>query len=335
MSLIWRHFRAYGKRRWGYAAFCVGISAAFNLYFLFFIQGGRTEYLLYLDVLVLCFFMLWGAVDFWRFAGEKKNLEKLLGQKGLICRIYHDFENQELAEHDVRILEEQLEEHFRENCELQDYVAKWCHEMKLPLSAGLLMGERISDYRLRNDMKEQLERMNQQVGSLLLGCRLQGTLFDLQVRKVSLKECVQMSIHNHQFFLIQKRFEMKVNVGDEMVYTDPAWLVYVLDQLISNAVKYAKTRPILSIWAERERAVIRIFVEDNGQGIQKSELPRVFETGFTGENHHNGKHRSTGMGLYMAEKIMKKMGHEIGVESEYGKYSRFWIVFRENDYFGR
>ena len=83
MSLIWRHFRAYGKRRWGYAAFCVGISAAFNLYFLFFIQGGKTEYLLYLDVLVLCFFMLWGAVDFWRFAGEKKNLEKLLGQKGL------------------------------------------------------------------------------------------------------------------------------------------------------------------------------------------------------------------------------------------------------------
>lgn len=313
----------------------MGVFAAFNLYFLFFIQGGKPGYLLYLDVLVLFSFVLWGAADFWRFAEERRNIARLLGQRGLICRIYPDFENRELAEHDVRILEEQLEERFRENCELQDYVAKWCHEMKLPLSAALLMGERIGDYRLRSDMKEQLERMSQQVGTLLLGCRLQGTLFDMQVKRVSLKECVRTSVHNHQFFLIQKGFEMRVDVGDEMVYTDPAWLVYVLDQLISNAVKYAGNRPALSIWAEREGAVIRIFVEDNGEGIKESELPRVFEKGFTGQNYHNGKHRSTGMGLYMAKKIMKRMGHEIGVESEYGRYSRFWIVFKENDYFGR
>ncbi len=335
MSLIWERFRAYGKRKWGYAALGMGVSAAFNLYFIFLIQGGRLEYLLYLDVLVLVFFMLLGAVDFCGFARQQKNMAELLGQKGLICRICPDFDNRELAEHDVRILEEQIEARFQESCELQDYVAKWCHEMKLPLSAGLLMGERIADYRLRRDMKEQLERMSQQVGTLLLGCRLQGALFDLQVRRVSLKECVRTSIHNQQFFLIQKGFGMKVDVGEEMVYTDPSWLVYVLDQLISNAVKYAGDDPVLSIWAERKGVVIRIFVEDNGTGIQESDISRIFEKGFTGQNYHNGKHRSTGMGLYMAEKIMKRIGHEIGVESEYGRYSRFWIVFKKNDYFGR
>ena len=299
--------------------------------------------MLYLDVLVLVFFLLLGAVDFCGFARQQKNMAELLGQKGLICRICPDFDNRELAEHDVRILEEQLEARFQESCELQDYVAKWCHEMKLPLSAGLLMGERIADYRLRRDMKEQLERMSQQVGTLLLGCRLQGALFDLQVRRVSLKECVRTSIHNQQFFLIQKGFGMKVDVGEEMVYTDPSWLVYVLDQILGNAVKYggAKTQdgvqkePWLRIWEEEEHETVKLFVEDHGEGIREKDLPRIFDKGFTGSNYHNGKYKSTGMGLYMVSKIADRLGIKIQVESEYERFTRVCILFQKNPYFFR
>ena len=70
-----------------------------------------------------------------------------------------------------------------------------------------------------------------------------------------------------------------------------------------------------------------------GVGICDSDLPRIFEKGFTGRNYHNGKYKSTGMGLYMAAKILGRLGHEIRVESEYGKYTRFSIIFKENPYY--
>ena len=69
-----------------------------------------------------------------------------------------------------------------------------------------------------------------------------------------------------------------------------------------------------------------LYVEDFGEGIRNSDMGRIFEKGFTGSNHHNGKYRSTGMGLYMAAKIAARLGHDIAVESEYGKYTRFGIV---------
>lgn len=169
--------------------------------------------------------------------------------------------------------------------------------------------------------------MNQQLNTLLLGCRLQGTLFDLQVKRISLKECVNTSIKNNQFFLIQKKFEIQLDIGNEMVYSDSAWIVYVLDQLLSNAIKYAGEQPKLSLWTEIHSTGIRLFVEDCGEGIHPNDLGYIFEKGYTGKNYHNGKYKSTGMGLYMAAKILRRLGHEISVESSYGEYTRFAITF--------
>ena len=372
-----RDLSNYWKTRWKCALYCGAVFAVFHFYFVFAVLGGRAEYLYYLEFLLLVLSGGMAAADYLSFVKQQGEKRRLLGQQELICRMFPDFENRELAEHDVRLLEKQLAERFQENCDLQDYVAKWCHELKLPLAAGMLIQGQIGDVRLRNSMREQLERMNRQSSSMLLGCRLQGELFDLQVRQTALRECVNASIHNNQFFLIQKGFSMRVEVGEELVYTDPAWLVYVLDQLISNAVKYRKGEerkasemgqpeeqrvpeaegqerkgkegcrgrskeqgrdqpadtPGLCLWTERNQELVKLFVEDYGAGIRDCDLPRIFEKGFTGQNTHNGKYKSTGMGLYLAAKIVGRMGHELRVESEYGSYTRFCIVFRGNDYF--
>lgn len=328
----------YFKRRGFWAVSGAVTLAAFNLYFIFLIPEGRTVFLLYVDFLLLVPAALWMAVDYGRFWRKEREKERLLAGEDLICREGFPFENLDIAEHDAGVLERQLRERFQESCELQDYVAKWCHEMKLPLAAAFLMEERIGDRELKREIRGQLEQMNRQVSSLLLGCRLQGQLFDVQVKPTPLKECVTASIRNNQFFLIQKDFALTVEVGEQMVYTDPQWLVYVLDQLVYNAVKYAKDtssspKGTLRIWAKGEDLSVMLFVEDRGVGILDSDLPRIFEKGFTGRNFHNGKYKSTGMGLYMAEKILGRLGHEIGVESEYGEYTRFCIVFRENPYY--
>lgn len=283
-----------------------------------------------------------------------------------ICHLLPDFDNKDVAEHDMQVLTAELQEKFQENCELQDHVARWCHEFKIPLAACFLMEEKIADRKIRKGMREQLEKMNQQINAMMLGCRLQSPVFDLQVKKTSLMECVRTSIKNNQFFLIQKRVEIKLDVAGFFVYTDPSWLVYVLDQLIANAVKYTRSAapmpdapaaaqsaegqisgtrpaegqtsatppsaPCLQIRAQKEGRFTCLTVEDNGEGILEKDIRQIFNKGFTGSNHHNGSYRSTGMGLYLAAKICRQMGHQIRAESVYGSFTRFSILFGEDPY---
>jgi signal transduction histidine kinase len=124
---------------------------------------------------------------------------------------------------------------------------------------------------------------------------------------------------------------------DLEVYTDPAWLVYILDQFIGNALKYGQKHgeekpgekaPCLSIWTQKGQDSVTLWVEDYGEGIKDSDIRRIFEKGYTGSNYHNGRYKSTGMGLYMAAKIADRLGHKICVESQYGKGSRFGVVCR-------
>ena len=211
-------------------------------------------------------------------------------------------------------------------------MAKWCHEFKIPLAAALLIADKIKDAGIRTQLREQLERMNWQMSMMMQGCRLQSPLFDLQVRQVSLAACIKASIKNNQFFLIQKKFQIELPDTDVTVYTDEVWLTYILDQMVNNAVKYAKPDASHSIhfWTEtakeqNQNKGVRLFIEDNGEGIQECDLRRIFEKGYTGSNYHNGRYKSTGMGLYMADQIAKRLAHKLSVESRYGEYTRFCI----------
>lgn len=324
---------SYWRKNGKYYLFCLLLFLSFNFYFIFLMRDKNVQYLYYLDILLFLPGMIFAGMDFYRFRKRKAEKERLMCGKDIICEYLTDFENRDIALHDVYILQEKVQEQFQENCELQDYVAKWCHEFKIPLSASLLVAEKIEEERLKKLMREQLEKMNQQIQSMMLGCKLQSSLLDLQIKKTRLADCVKASIRNNQFFLIQKNFSLDVQTGEASVYTDPEWLIYILDQLIGNALKYADKMPVIRIWTEEKEQKTLLFVEDSGEGIKDSDIGRIFEKGFTGSNHHNGKYKSTGMGLYMAAKIIDRLGHQIHVESEYGVYTRFSIVFKDNLYF--
>lgn len=304
----------------------------YNIYFIWLLPNVKLQYLVYMDVLVLTGLLFGAWYGFRNFRGRQ--------------------EQKEAAFRETELLREELKAQFDENCELQDYVARWCHEVKVPLSAAILMTEKPGEAEAEPEcqggpeeaegepertgkpeqaeakeaLREQLERIRQLLANMLLGCKVQSSLFDLQVGPVSLAECVRTSLHNNQFFLIRKHFEPDIRIGEEKVYTDKEWLVYILDQLISNAVKYVGDRAVLLIYGDASRLV----VEDRGMGIREEELRRVFEKGFTGSNQHNGRYKSTGMGLYMAKKIAEKLGHGLTVESVYGEYTRFTITFADD-----
>ena len=325
---------SYLKQKWKQYVIYAFLIMSFHLYYVFLRREAKVEYLLYLEFLLLVFLvMIEGIASISFYRREKRKIE-LLERDEVIFHELSDMENMDLMRHDIQILEECLREKFEENCELQDYVAKWCHEFKIPLAASLLMVEKIKDAQVRMELREQLERMNYQASNMLQGCRLQSSLFDLQITKTSLKECVKESIRNNQFFLIQKRFSLDIQVDDVTVYTDKAWITYILDQLLNNAIKYTKKEAgerSIRIHSKVSKKQIELLVEDSGEGIQECDIRRIFEKGFTGSNYHNGKYKSTGMGLYMVEKIAKRLGHQIYAESQYGEYTCFHILFEVSE----
>ena len=269
---------------------------------------------------------------FFAFWEKERQKAVYLQENTLIYETLGRPEDSEVFVHDMQIMEQRIQEKYAENCALQDYVAKWCHEFKIPLAAALLIADKIKDAGIRTQLREQLERMNWQMSMMMQGCRLQSPLFDLQVRQVSLAACIKASIKNNQFFLIQKKFQIELSDTDVTVYTDEVWLTYILDQMVNNAVKYAKPDASHSIhfWTETAKEQnqnngVRLFIEDNGEGIQECDLRRIFEKGYTGSNYHNGRYKSTGMGLYMADQIAKRLAHKLSVESRYGEYTRFCI----------
>lgn len=305
-------------------------AAAYNLYFVFLIKNADTGNLIYLDFLLSVCFGCYLILRIGQIKRQQRKKKEYLGYDTLIAQDLGDFENAEIAQHDCKIMEKQLEKQRAIQEDLQDYITKWCHEVKIPLSSALLVNEKTQDPSIRQSMREPLEKIRHLMNSALAGCKVQSQVFDLQVRPVYLNECVRESIRNQQFFLIQKRFQLNISAENLIVYTDKEWMIYVLDQLIANAVKYTGDTPKLFIWTEEEKDCIRLIVEDHGEGILPEDIRRIWEKGFTGSSHRNGQYKSTGMGLYMVSQILKRLEHQIEVESQAGSYTRFTITFRDN-----
>ena len=315
----------YWKKIKNQVLFGAFLCLSYNLYFLFLLPGVKRGYLWYLDVLLAVCALFYGGAGYLVYRKQQVKKRELLKCGTVISQHFAGLENYEIAEHDVSVLTGQLEEQMEQNQDLQDYVARWFHEVKAPLSASLLMVKKIEDGKLRYSLQEQLERINAQLNSALLGCKVQGSLFDILIKPVSLLECVRSSVHNNQFFLIRNHFEIEMDVEDVKIYTDKSWFVYMLDQLLSNAVKYVVQPACLKLWSVQEEESVCLFVEDHGEGIRAEDIRRIFEKGYTGSSHHNGRYKSTGMGLYMTAKIAERLGHGISVESEPMEYTRFAI----------
>ena len=326
----------YWKKIRKQALFLGFLCLSYNLYFLFLLPEVNRSYLWYLDALLAVCCLFYGGAGYAVYRGRQARKQKLLQSDTVICGLLAELDgyesaghdSYEIAEHDVRVLTAQLEKQQEQNRDLQDYITKWCNEVKAPLSASLLMVQKIEDGGLRYSLQEQLERINMQLNSALLGCKVQGSLFDIQVKPVSLLECVRASVHNNQFFLIKNHFAIKIDVEDVKIYTDKGWFVYILDQLLSNAVKYAVQPASLKLWSVKEEESVCLFVEDHGEGIRAEDIRRIFEKGYTGSSHHNGRYQSTGMGLYMTAKIAERLLHGISVESEPMAYTRFAVRAR-------
>jgi signal transduction histidine kinase len=246
--------------------------------------------------------------------GLQKNVTvsigELHGMNGLYDREYEAL-IEILSAETIRLTEEYA---LRRN-ETAEYYTLWAHQIKTPIAAMrlLLQSDRSAQV---NELESELFKIEQYVGMVLGFLRTDHLSSDLLLRQVALDELIRQAVRKYAREFIRRRIGLDFRETGIVVLTDEKWLVYVMEQLLSNALKYTKQGQI-SIYPD-PAAPNTLVIEDTGAGVRAEDLPRVFERGFTGFNGRVDQ-RSTGIGLYLCKRIMDRLNHTITIESEAGR----------------
>ena len=244
-----------------------------------------------------------------------------------------EYDYQELAKELYQAKQELISKNRIAKKELLDYYGMWVHQIKTPIAAlDILLQntERMLDQLDEkemmqkaisvSDMKMELFKIEQYVEMALNYLRVEDISSDLVFKKQELDDMVCQVIRKYAKIFISKKIKMDFKPTKACIVTDEKWFIFVLEQLISNALKYTKKGQI-SIYMKEKSLVI----EDTGIGIPAEDLPRIFEKGFTGYNGRENK-KSTGIGLYLCKNIMDKLQWNITVDSEVGSGTKIYLT---------
>lgn len=168
-------------------------------------------------------------------------------------------------------------------------------------------------------------RIEEYVSMALQYQRVSSTENDFVLEKVSVDGVIRDTIKKYAKIMIRRHIGINYSGTGQKVYTDGKWLAFMLEQILSNAIKYTP-HGVVTIETAEEKDRFFITIKDTGIGIKAEDLPRVFEKGYTGYNGHADK-KATGIGLYLCRQMADKLGHTIHMGSEIGKGTKVWIGF--------
>ena len=176
-----------------------------------------------------------------------------------------------------------------------------------------------------DSFEDELFRIEEYVSMALQYQRVSSTENDFVLQKISLDGVIRDTIKKYAKIMIRRHIGINYSGTKKQVYTDEKWLAFILEQILSNAIKYTP-QGFVTIETAEEKDRFFITIKDTGIGIKAEDLPRVFEKGYTGYNGHADK-KATGIGLYLCRQMADKLGHTIRMESELGKGTKVWIGF--------
>lgn len=180
---------------------------------------------------------------------------------------------------------------------------------------------------------EELDKVENYIEQALFYARSNAVEKDYIITKSNLKEIVNGAILKNKTNLLNKMVALELKDLEQEVYTDSKWTVFIINQIIQNSVKYLKNEDKkIEIFAESKNDKVILYIKDNGIGIKKGEISRVFEKGFTGENGRIIGEKSTGIGLYLCKKLCNKLGLGIELNSEKGVGTEVRLIFPKNSY---
>ena len=295
-----------------------GLFCALSGVLIFWLYGLPGEAIAYLLCLCCIGTSFWAVLSFVRFWRKHKILRKM--EEAIFVTAEDLPETTTLIEEDYQHLIQRLVRENRQRQaaadsmleDLTSYYTLWVHQIKTPIAAMDLLLQAGPDR--ATEMEIELQKSAQYVDMVLQYLRLDSTAKDLVLQRCQLDAVVRQTVRKYAKLFILKKIQLVFQETKWEVLSDEKWLCFLLEQLLSNALKYTPEGGKISIFLEGETNLV---IADTGIGIAPEDLPRVFEKGFTGNNGRMDK-KATGIGLYLCRRVTNLLGHTISIVSEPG-----------------
>lgn len=298
-----------------------------------YLYDHALEPLLYATVICLFLGILFSAYDFYHFAQKHRSLQNVL------CSIKTQLDTLPAADNQLETdYQEILRTLYAECCRLRsaadarekemlDYYTLWAHQIKTPLFAMRLLLQ--SDSPPVRELEQELFKIEEYTQMVLYYQRLGSISSDLQLKKFPLSSLIRQAVKKYAPVFIYKKVSLTVEETDKTVLTDEKWLVFILEQLLSNALKYTAQGGV-RIYADGVQKDTLI-IEDTGIGIRQEDIPRLFERGFTGYNGRMDK-KASGLGLYLCREIAANLSISLSITSSVGRGTKVSLQFPESGF---
>jgi len=267
----------------------------------------------------------------------KNNLEKL-DNKYLISEIINtpDFIEGKILKNTIQETGKSMLENVNSYKQLQEdykeYIELWIHEIKIPIATSKLIIENNKN-EITKSIDEELDEIENYTEQALFYARSNTVNKDYVVTKSNLQEIVNGAILKNKSALLSSKTSIELHDLEREVYTDSKWATFIINQIIQNSIKYSKKEDKkIQLYAKSNNENIILYIKDNGIGIKKGEITRVFEKGFTGENGRTINKKSTGIGLYLCKKLCNKLGLGIELNSEKDIGTEVRIIFPKSSF---
>jgi signal transduction histidine kinase len=282
-------------------------------------------------ILIITFLLiLYLTIGYIRFAGKMKFLEDV---KQNLTADKHSFlqpENALEQEYQVMIsslydiIQNHVERLEKTHTEQVEYYTMWVHQIKTPISAMRLALQSSGAGEHRELMEQELFKIEQYVELALQYTKMKNLSSDLVIRDYPLEEVVNQSIRKYAQLFIYKKLSVHIEEFHATVTTDSKWLSFLLEQLISNAIKYTNQGGVEITYHDKT-----LKITDSGIGIRGEDTQRIFEKGYTGYNGRVDK-KASGIGLYLAKKVADTLAIKLSISSEVGKGTVVAVTFPED-----
>lgn len=297
-------------------------------YLILYLYHALIDAIGYATILCLLILIIYFCIDYYYYCKKTKILETNLQLNHQLLDLppsssLIETNYQQIIDTLTRELHDLTQKQQHQNQETLDYFTMWVHQIKTPIFALrlLIQGQDTS----HNEMLLQVMKIEQYVDMAMHYMKLEQISADLQIRHDHLENIVQEVIKKQATFFIQKKLTLQLDDFHLDILSDAKWLSFVLEQILSNALKYTKNGGI-HIYVKDET----LYIKDTGIGIKAEDLPRIFEKGFTGYNGRQDK-KASGLGLYLCARILNYLGHSIKITSKQNQGTTVMINFHVDD----
>lgn len=299
----------------------------------FFLYRIPTEPIAYASVLSFVVIIIFFIYNYWKFSKRHAILEDLKDR--ITIAIDELPYTGQIIEQDYQTLITTLYENSSDiisrgdirYTHMTEYYTMWVHQIKTPISAIRLLIQQ-NEISIKEDIYIELIKIEQYVDMVLQYLRVESMSSDIKLQWVELASLIKQALRKLSKMFVLRKISLNFSEYACKILTDEKWTVFVLEQVLSNALKYTREGTI-SIKMDSNGGKT-IIIEDTGIGIQEEDIPRIFEKGFTGYNGRMDK-KSTGIGLYLCKEVFKKLNHKIYITSNVGVGTRVYLDFTTAD----